>query len=82
MNRRKFLHLMSIGAVSVAAPKIIFDMGKNSAIYTPIFDDNLRRGLLVVSNRIQKQIEEIRSISLIYPSSVDDEPIGSVGEIW
>lgn len=29
MNRREFLHLMGIGTVSVAAPKIIFDMGAN-----------------------------------------------------
>lgn len=35
MNRREFLHMLGIGAVTVAAPKIIFDMGKNSAIYTP-----------------------------------------------
>jgi hypothetical protein len=35
MNRRDFLKLLSIGAAFVAAPKLIFDMGKNSHIYTP-----------------------------------------------
>lgn len=38
MNRREFMHLLGIGAVSVAAPKLIFDMGKNSRIYAPKFE--------------------------------------------
>jgi hypothetical protein len=38
MNRREFLELLGIGAVSVAAPKFIFDMGKNSRIYTPKYE--------------------------------------------
>jgi hypothetical protein len=29
MNRRNFLHLLGLGAVAAAVPKIIFDMGAN-----------------------------------------------------
>ena len=36
MNRRDFLRMLGIGAATVAAPKFIFDMGKNSRLYTPV----------------------------------------------
>ena len=38
MNRREFLKLMGITAAGMAAPKLIFDMGKNSHIYTPQYE--------------------------------------------
>ena len=64
MNRRDFLKLLGISTAGMAAPKLIFDMGKNSHIYTPIFDDDVARGLFILADRIKAQIEEIRSISL------------------
>jgi len=54
MNRRRFLHLLGIGAVSVAAPKLIFDMGKNSHLYTyPSLDS-----LAIVALRQQQEYFE------------------------
>lgn len=35
MDRRHFLKLLGIGAVTAATPKIIFDMGKNLHLYEP-----------------------------------------------
>jgi len=37
MDRRSFLKLLGLGAIVTATPKIIFDMGKNSRIYTQSF---------------------------------------------
>lgn len=33
LTRRDFLKMLGIGAATVAAPKFIFDMGKNSRLY-------------------------------------------------
>lgn len=38
MNRRDFLKVLGISAASIAAPKIIFDIGANSRIYAPRFN--------------------------------------------
>lgn len=34
MNRRDFLEMLGLAAVAAATPKFIFDMGKNSHLYT------------------------------------------------
>lgn len=35
LSRRDFIRLLGIGAAGVVAPKLIFDVGKNSHLYTP-----------------------------------------------
>lgn len=41
MNRRKFLEMLGVGAAMAAAPKLIFDMGKNSRLYALAERDRL-----------------------------------------
>lgn len=69
MNRRHFLKLLSASAASIAAPKLIFDMGAN--LYKYDRERELHEAAQLVSDKMLEYLIEAGSVR-VRPSDLID----------